>query len=58
MLFSAVKTLQTTAGLYNLVFLEINSVYKEDCQPRFFSLLVLLHSPVIRRNCLTFSFTM
>ncbi|XP_075877006.1 putative solute carrier family 22 member 31 isoform X2 [Nelusetta ayraudi] len=36
---------------------EINSVYEEDCQPRFYSLLSLLHHPVTRRNCLTLSFT-
>ncbi|XP_013858536.1 putative solute carrier family 22 member 31 [Austrofundulus limnaeus] len=37
---------------------EIDSVYSEDCQPRFYSVLELRRTRVIWKNCLILSFTL
>ncbi|XP_017260714.1 putative solute carrier family 22 member 31 [Kryptolebias marmoratus] len=37
---------------------EIDSVYTEDCQPRFYSVLELRRTRVIWKNCLILSFTL
>lgn len=40
------------------LFIEIDSAYGEDCQPRYFSVLELRQTRVIWKNCLILSFTL
>uniref|UniRef100_A0A672F7S3 Solute carrier family 22 member 31 n=1 Tax=Salarias fasciatus TaxID=181472 RepID=A0A672F7S3_SALFA len=42
----------------SLLFTEVESVYGDDCRPRYYSVLVLRQTRVIWKNCLILSFTL